>query len=254
MYVCYAELKNLSVMKRWILISLGVVCLFTTQSINAQNISINRDGALPHASAILDITATDAGVLIPRMTEASMNAIASPATGLMIFQTDGSQGFKFFNGTGWGPVSSSMYNYTHQINSVAALTANTSWKVIPGTIDTIVLYADAKIMIWANGVVECRSNNDQRMASAEVAIYKDGVLLNGGAYMRVNANNDDKSKAVYSHTPFSLMTVQDLPAGTYVFDMRAKRIATHGESAPPRLGGPATNPRAASMIFQVHYK
>ena len=35
------------------------------------------------------------------MTLAQKTAIASPATGLLVFQTDGTAGFYYFNGTAW---------------------------------------------------------------------------------------------------------------------------------------------------------
>lgn len=38
----------------------------------------------PHSSAILDITSTNKGLLMPRMTDVQRNAIANPADGLMI--------------------------------------------------------------------------------------------------------------------------------------------------------------------------
>ena len=57
----------------------------------------------PAASAVLDIqsSSNDKGILIPRMTQAQRNAISSPATGLMIFQTDGNSGFYFYDGSSW---------------------------------------------------------------------------------------------------------------------------------------------------------
>ncbi|MEZ4777845.1 MAG: hypothetical protein R2786_00485 [Flavobacteriaceae bacterium] len=56
----------------------------------------------PDASSMLDISATDKGILIPRMLETQKNSIASPATGLLVFQTDGTDpGFYFYNGSGW---------------------------------------------------------------------------------------------------------------------------------------------------------
>lgn len=55
----------------------------------------------PDPSAILEIRSANAGLLIPRLTVAERNAIANPATGLLIFQTDGSSTFYFYNGTAW---------------------------------------------------------------------------------------------------------------------------------------------------------
>lgn len=55
----------------------------------------------PHVSAQLDVTSTTKGVLFPRMTLAQRNAIASPTAGLMIYQTDNTPGFYFFDGTLW---------------------------------------------------------------------------------------------------------------------------------------------------------
>ncbi|MEK7411944.1 MAG: hypothetical protein AAB263_01355, partial [Planctomycetota bacterium] len=54
----------------------------------------------PNASAVLDLTASDKGMLVPRMTSAQRTAIASPATGLLVFDTD-TGGFWFYNGTSW---------------------------------------------------------------------------------------------------------------------------------------------------------
>lgn len=54
----------------------------------------------PHPSAVFDITATDKGVLIPRISSASRNSISTPATGLVVYDTDLSQ-FCYYNGTSW---------------------------------------------------------------------------------------------------------------------------------------------------------
>ncbi len=55
----------------------------------------------PAASALLDITSTNKGILIPRMTAAQKTAIASPSAGLMIFQTDAPIGFYYYTGSNW---------------------------------------------------------------------------------------------------------------------------------------------------------
>ena len=55
----------------------------------------------PNASAVLDLQTTTKGLLLPRMTKAQRDAIASPAAGLVIFQTDNTPGFRAYNGTNW---------------------------------------------------------------------------------------------------------------------------------------------------------
>ena len=66
-------------------------CLWATtlfsQSNIQQSLSVNGSGAAPEASAQLDVSATDKGMLVPRMTSAQRTAIASPATGLLVFDT-----------------------------------------------------------------------------------------------------------------------------------------------------------------------
>lgn len=64
----------------------------------------------PNSSSLLDITDTTKGFLIPRMTLVQRNAIATPATGLLIYQTDNSAGFYYFNGTIWVSLSSSSWS------------------------------------------------------------------------------------------------------------------------------------------------
>lgn len=63
--------------------------------VSAQNVAINTDGSTANSSSMLDIKSTTKGVLIPRMTAAQKTAIMSPATGLLIFQTDGTAGFYY---------------------------------------------------------------------------------------------------------------------------------------------------------------
>jgi len=78
-----------------------MIALMSITLINAQ-VAINTSGAAPNASSMLDVSSTTTGILIPRMTEAQRTAIASPATGLLVYQTDGAvDGFYFYNGSAW---------------------------------------------------------------------------------------------------------------------------------------------------------
>jgi hypothetical protein len=73
-------------------------------------VGINNEN--PDASAALDITSTTGGLLIPRMTETQRDAIFPAATGLMIYQTDGTAGFYYYNGSSWAEVAATSATYS----------------------------------------------------------------------------------------------------------------------------------------------
>jgi hypothetical protein len=74
--------------------------------------------ATPNASSLLDVSSTTRGILIPRMTESQRNAIPSPPTGLLIFQTDASTGFYYYNGSSWMSISEPNWTSAGTIQSV----------------------------------------------------------------------------------------------------------------------------------------
>src|ERR1041385_6643129 len=59
----------------------------------------------PDASSLLEVKSTTKGLLISRMTQTQRNAIASPAIGLLIYQTDKTPGFYYYNGSAWTAVT-----------------------------------------------------------------------------------------------------------------------------------------------------
>ena len=78
-----------------------------TSVVNTQNIafqstsgSVNINTATIQASAILQADSTTQGFLPPRMTTLQKNAIATPAAGLMVYDTDLARPC-FHNGTSW---------------------------------------------------------------------------------------------------------------------------------------------------------
>ncbi|MEI6436390.1 MAG: hypothetical protein WCP32_16290 [Bacteroidota bacterium] len=65
-------------------------------------VAINNNNSAPNQSAMLDVQSTLKGFLPPRLSTAQRNAISSPATGLMVFNTD-LNCLEFYSGaaTGW---------------------------------------------------------------------------------------------------------------------------------------------------------
>lgn len=58
------------------------------------------------ATAVLQADSTSKGFLAPRMTAAQRGAIVTPATGLLVYQTDGTAGYYYYNGATWSQVGS----------------------------------------------------------------------------------------------------------------------------------------------------
>jgi hypothetical protein len=91
-------------------------------TIEASGVGINT-GAID-GSAVLDITSTTQGILIPRMTTAQRNLIGVPATSLFIFNTTTAQ-FEFYNGAIWTSISGSIGG-AGTVNQIALFTAANS--------------------------------------------------------------------------------------------------------------------------------
>jgi hypothetical protein len=87
----------------------------------AQNMAINTDGSTPDASAMVDIASTTKGFLLPRMTTTQQNAIPSPATGLLVYNTT-DNGFKVNTGTPAAPVWTPLLYSGNAITSINGLT------------------------------------------------------------------------------------------------------------------------------------
>ena len=79
------------------------------------SLSLGNSSTAAAASSLLDLTSTAKGLLIPRMTTTQRDAISSPATGLLVFNT--TTGYlNQYNGTNWqpyiAPASNGLISYT----------------------------------------------------------------------------------------------------------------------------------------------
>ncbi|HOM03987.1 MAG TPA: hypothetical protein PLU67_00675 [Candidatus Kapabacteria bacterium] len=89
------------------LFKIFVVALLATNCLWSQPQNVGIGTTNPHSSALLDLDVsspsftTKLGFLVPRMTLAERVAIPSPATGLLVFQTDAVAGFYYYTGTAW---------------------------------------------------------------------------------------------------------------------------------------------------------
>ena len=128
-------------MKR-IVIYLLIVAIATSQSINAQN-SVGIGTATPNAKAVLDISSTTKGLLIPSMTTAQRGAITSPPNGLLVYDMDRNE-FYHSNGGSWSPILNGDYwsrpiasrkRISNSNDSVGiGITSPTEWLDVDGNI------------------------------------------------------------------------------------------------------------------------
>ncbi|HEY9008837.1 MAG TPA: hypothetical protein VIM75_22030 [Ohtaekwangia sp.] len=93
-------------------ISLLAIFFLSFGAVKAQNVGINATGNTPDASAMLDVSSTNSGLLIPRVALTATNSaapITSPATSLLVYNTatagtapnNVTPGFYYWNGTAW---------------------------------------------------------------------------------------------------------------------------------------------------------
>ena len=109
---------------------LAISFFYCLQSFSQVGIGTNT----PDASAKLDITSTDKGLLTPRMTASQRGLITSPATGLLIYQTDGTTGFYYYTGAAWIALSTSENAVpSGTIISYAGSTAPAGWMLCDGS-------------------------------------------------------------------------------------------------------------------------
>lgn len=139
-------------------ISTLLAAVLLTATTYAQ-IGINNEN--PDASAALDITSTTGGLLVPRMTETQRDAISPAATGLMIYQTDGTAGFYYYNGSSWSEVAAT--SKTYSVNTFYAELGGYVIQISPnGKHGLVVAMQDQGTSTWyeANDLLSNPSNHD----------------------------------------------------------------------------------------------
>ncbi|MBK8341359.1 MAG: hypothetical protein IPK99_15855 [Flavobacteriales bacterium] len=114
------------------LLALIVPAALATLPATAQNVAINTTGGIASATSLLDLTATNRGLLIPRMFANERIALPAPATGLLVYQVNDpapyspatSHGLGYYDGGAWVRISS---------GNGAAWTINGNGNTVPAT-------------------------------------------------------------------------------------------------------------------------
>lgn len=121
---------------------------------NGRETIFGQDTITTNASSLVTMVSTTKGFLPPRMTSAQRTAIASPATGLIVYQTDGSVGLYLRNSTAWVLLGSGGGGGTGTVTSVSVVTANGLAGTVANSTTTpaITLSTTVSGMLKGNGV------------------------------------------------------------------------------------------------------
>ena len=146
------------------LVATGLALGLISVSANAQPIT-DAQGDVgigtfnPHPSALLDLTSTSKGFLVPRMTTAQRNAIVAPADALMIFNTS-TRDFEYYDANlpGWTTFGVSGGPFWRLDGNIGT----TPWN---GVIGNFLGTRDAQNLVIAttqNNEIQIWTNNTQR--------------------------------------------------------------------------------------------
>jgi len=84
---------------------------------NLAQAQVGINTTTPDNSAVLDLSSTARGILIPRMSATERASISAPATGLLVYQHTAPAGFYYYSGSGWtyldpAPAGDNLGNHT----------------------------------------------------------------------------------------------------------------------------------------------
>lgn len=174
-------------------VSMKSIILLTTLSLCSFAFSqVGINTTAPHASSMLDITSTNKGFLMPRMTTSQRGAIASPAEGLKVFDTT-TKSFWYYATGAWRELQGSKWT-NNTTNTRVQLTNLSNGTARP---------AGTEFLINDNGSVGIGINNTNASLGTRGAIQL-GVI--GGSFVGLpfagpSTNNPSLWFGTYNNTP-----------------------------------------------------
>ena len=247
-------------MRKFVLV---VLCVLTINAHYAQSVAVGTP--TPDNSAVLDVSSTTKGMLVPRMTLAQRNAIPSPAPGLIIYQTNSNAGF-YYNAGGLGtpswvlliasatsgspgqfltlnnlgnPQWANLGQSGATVYGNAPVTVSSSaFVLVPGLTYTLSVPANSVVQINTTGGAMSTSGVATANSVVDVVLYIDGALVPNGGYQRMQINNTAGLTGIYQY--WSLALTQTFAGGTHTISVMANLSS----------GSPATVSGNNSTVLQ----
>ncbi len=242
-----------------------IISLIITTLTKAQNVGINGTGAAPNASAMLDVAATNKGVSFPNISLASETdaaTIASPMTGLMVYNTNTAMpcgaGLYFNNGTAGAPVwacfSKTVKQYHAYDTGGRAGVNSTAFTLQPGCTINLTIPSGQIADVKIDGVLGGLNVSTTAGAYSvfDVAVILDGSFLAQGGYNRTSVVNPSGTNTnSFNVCTFSTWAT-GLTAGAHTIQLFASRFA--GTSAINLGGSCATSSNCGEIHAIVSYR
>ncbi|GAB3989677.1 hypothetical protein GCM10028807_15100 [Spirosoma daeguense] len=195
----------------WRWLAAFVFCVFLSDSFAQTGaVGINTDGSVADPSALLDVKSTNQGMLVPRMTAQQRGLISNPATGLLVYQTDATTGFYFYNGTTWSALGggSSLPSQTGNAGKFLQTNGTTaSWANVAAT--------------YPNVELQILNNATQNITALNGTSTNNELQFSG-------ANNSNATLTGGNTWSGTVFTVGSSGAGWYDIDVHLKGVSSTG--------------------------
>lgn len=241
------------------------ICIGLLMSVSLYGQSVGIGTAAPNASARLDVTSTNQGVLLPRVALTSLTdatTIPSPATSLLVYNTNTAlpygAGYYYNAGTPaaprWMPLQGGETVWYHVSSTTNAISLNTNntYTALPGMSQTIVVPTGfvADVEIWAQAMVGIGGGNSTSWAVADLIVYRNGNFIPVGGWNRRKLDN--AVGTVADIDALVIIARETLPAGTYTYELRGNR--TNGNVAISVGGNCNIEVNCAELKLAVRYR
>jgi len=159
-----------------------VICLLLLNSMFGQ-VGIGTNS--PDSSAALEITSptNNKGVLLPRLTQAQRIGISSPASGLLVYQTNGTSGLYYYDGSDW-----LRFGEVQTVNGVSPTVANGNVAVTFLSTQTGTQSNRTSTVSPADGLVHIVTGNTPSTEDGKVYIYSSAT----SSWNETSAFTDDQ--------------------------------------------------------------
>jgi hypothetical protein len=182
-----------------------------------------------HASSVLDVKSSAKGFLAPRMLQSARLAISSPAAGLLVYQTDGINGFYYWNGTSWNILTSG--NVGQWLTNGSNIFYNTGNVGIGTSVPAELLDLNGNLKIGSATTGTIR-------ATGELVLRQDGDVY-GSSILRLR-NRTGENGAIYESTDPSITLIDFIfKNALHQRNIRFESRATYARTGSPsfHLGG-----------------